>query len=260
VGTARRFAGYLRAAVIGGVERRIDPGLQLEQAVSEARRQDVELRTQAARVIALRTEIELRLDREVDDREKLHEHAAEALRAADGAARRGDTATAEQMTRGARAAAVRLEAADAAVEGLKTQYGAAREQAEQAKLAVQDNALELERLSARRLELVSKLEQAKLQEQVNRAVAGLRRPVDAGAPTLADIELKIERRMALASAAAELESASPEGQRRELERSLTELAADRRLSQMRQELGLAPPVEPPAIEARQVDSSEGAAT
>jgi phage shock protein A len=259
VGTVRRFAGYLRAAVVGGVERRIDPGLQLEQAVSEARRQDVELRTQAARVIALRTEIELRLDRAVDDREKLHEHAADAQRAADEAAHRGDTATAEKMLRGARAAAVRLEAADETVDGLKTQYGAAREQAEQAKLAVQDNALELERLSARRLELVSKLEQARLQEQVNRAVAGLRRPVDSGAPTLDDIERKIEKRMALASAAAELESASPEGQRREVERSLTELAADRRLSQMREELGLAPAAERPALEARS-DPSEGAAT
>ena len=214
------------------------PGLQLEQAVSEARRQDVELRTQAARVIALRTEIELRLDRAVDDREKLHDHAAEALREADAAARRGDAATAEKMTRGARAAAVRLEAADATVEGLKTAVRRGPRQAEQAKLAVEENALELERLSARRLELVSKLEQAKLQEQVNRAVDGLRRPVDSGAPTLDDIELRIEKRMALASAAAELESASPEGQRREVERSLTELAADRRLSQMREELGL----------------------
>ena len=189
-------------------------------------------------MIALRTEIELRLDRAVDDREKLHDHAAAALREAAAAARRGDAATAEKMTRGARAAAVRLEVADATVEGLKLQYVAAREQAEQAKLAVEENALELERLSARRLELVSKLEQAKLQEQVNRAVAGLRRPVDSGAPTLDDIELRIERRMALASAASELESASPEGQRRELERSLTEVAADRRLSQMREELGL----------------------
>jgi len=260
MGTIRRFAGYLRTSVIGGVERRIDPGLQLEQAVREARRQDVELRTQAARVIALRTEIELRLDRAVDDREKLHDHAAEALREADAAARRGDAATAEKMTRGARAAAVRLEVADATVDGLKLQYVAAREQAEQAKLAVEENALELERLSTRRLELVSKLEQAKLQEQVNRAVAGLRRPVDSGAPTLDDIELRIERRMALASAAAELESASPEGQRREVERSLTEVAADRRLSQMREELGISPADEAPALEARRDDSSGGAAT
>jgi phage shock protein A len=164
------------------------------------------------------------------------------------------------MTRGARAAAVRLEVADATVDGLKLQYVAAREQAEQAKLAVEENALELERLSTRRLELVSKLEQAKLQEQVNRAVAGLRRPVDSGAPTLDDIELRIERRMALASAAAELESASPEGQRREVERSLTEVAADRRLSQMREELGISPADEAPALEARRDDSSGGAAT
>ena len=175
MGTIRRFAGYLRMSVIGGVERRIDPGLQLEQAVSEARRQDVELRTQAARVIALRTEIELRLDRAVDDREKLHDHAAAALREADAAARRGDAATAEKMTRGARAAAVRLEVADATVEGLKLQYVAAREQAEQAKLAVEENALELERLSARRLELV---EQARTGE-----AAGTGQPCGRRAPS-----------------------------------------------------------------------------
>jgi phage shock protein A len=248
MGTVRRFAGYLRTAVIGGVERRIDPGVQLEQAVSEARRQDVELRTQAARVIALRTEIELRLDRADDERATLHALAADALRAADAAAHAGDHDTSAKMTRGARAAAVRLEAADAKVDVLKSQYGAAREQAEQAKLAVDQNALELEQLSAKRLELVAKLEQAKLQEQVNRAVERLRRPLDAGGPSMDDIETRIERRMALASAVAELESASPEGQRRELERSLAELAADRRLSQMRDELGLPAADAPPAIE------------
>ena len=122
-----------------------------------------------------------------------------------------------------------------------------------------DNAMRLQELSAKRMELLGKLEQAKMQEQVNQTLEQLSKPMETNAgPTLKEIEDKINRRMAGASARSELESSSIEGAQRDVERSLAQVSAQVRLEKLREELGLpAPPlahveklsaVEAPAVE------------
>jgi phage shock protein A len=238
VGNAWR---YLKTRVARGVEDRMDPAIQIEQAVDDARRQDAEFRMQAARVIANRTEVQMQLDKAVDRAATLKEHAGHTLREADAAARAGDGPAVEKWTRQAQTIALQLESAESLVETLKTQYRAATEQAEIAKEQVNQNALRLEELTARRLELLGKLEQAKMQERVNATLATLSRPIDTGGPTLGEIEDKIDRRMALASAHAELADASVTSSQIEIERSMRELAANQRLAELRQELGLEAP-------------------
>jgi phage shock protein A len=233
-----RVWGYIKAAVVGGVEQRMDPGVQIEQALGDARRQDMELRNQAARVIAHRTELQMRLDRAVEDSAKSRESAAQALRNADGAMKKGDSAEVDRWTRAAQAIALKLEAAESLVTSLKQQYGTATEQAELAKTQVNDNAMRLQELSAKRMELVGKLEQAKMQEEVNKTLQTLNRPVDTAGPTMREIEDKINRRMALASGQAELESDSIEGAQRDVEHSLAQVQAQARLDKLREELGL----------------------
>ena len=97
---------------------------------------------------------------------------------------------------------MKLESTETLVEGLKTQYSTATQQAELAKEQVNANALRLQELSAKRMELLGKLEQAKMQEQVNQTLEQLSKPMELNAgPTLKEIEDKINRRMAGASAA-----------------------------------------------------------
>ena len=252
----QRFWGYIKTVFVGGVEKRMDPAVQIEQAVAEARKRDLELRNQAARVIAHRTETQMKLDRAVEESAHAKSQAGAALRQADAATQAGNADEAARMMRAAEALALKLESGEGLVGTLKQQFTVANEQAELAKTSVNDNAMQLEQLTAKRMELVGKLEQAKMQESVNKTLASMRIPVDASAPSIGEIEDKINRRMAQASAQAELESSSIEGAQRELDHSMTRVAASARLDSLRAELGLAappaeaaqiaPPADPPA--------------
>jgi len=245
------------------------PEVQIEQAMADARKQDLELRNQAARVIAHRTELQMKLDRAIDDAADARAQAGQALKMSDSASTAGDAAEVDKWNRTAQALAMKLETSEQLVDGLKTQYTTATEQAELAKEQVNANALRLQELSARRMELLGKLEQARMQEQVNQTLEQLSKPMEANAgPTLSEIEDKINRRMANASAHAELESASIEGAQRDVERSLAQTSAQARLDKLREELGLpapakaeAPaaveaPAEAPAVEAPATDKAD----
>jgi phage shock protein A len=243
--------------VTGGVEKRMKPEVQIEQAMSEARKQDLELRNQAARVIAHRTELQMKLDRAIDDAADARAQAGQALKMADGASTAGDAAEVDKWNRTAQALAMKLETSEQLVDGLKSQYATATEQAELAKEQVNANALRLQELSAKRMELLGKLEQARMQEQVNQTLEQLSKPMESTAgPTLGEIEDKINRRMANASARAELESASIEGAQRDVERSLQQVSAQARLDKLRVELGLpAPASATPAAAPAAVESA-----
>ena len=269
MGFFSRVWGYIKALVTGGVESRMKPEIQIEQAMAEARKQDLELRNQAARVIAHRTELQMKLDRAIDDAADARAQAGQALKMADGATTAGDAAEVDKWNRTAQALAMKLETSEQLVDGLKTQYATATEQAELAKEQVNSNALRLQELSAKRMELLGKLEQAKMQEQVNQTLEQLSKPMESNAgPTMSEIEDKINRRMASASAHAELESASIEGAQRDVERSLAQASAQVRLDKLREELGLpapakaeAPaaveaPAEAPAVEAPAADEAD----
>ena len=257
MGFFSRTWGYIKALVTGGVEKRMKPEVQIEQAMSEARKQDLELRNQAARVIAHRTELQMKLDRAIDDAADARAQAGQALKMADSASMAGDAAEVDKWSRTAQALAMKLETSEQLVDGLKTQYATATEQAELAKEQVNANALRLQELSAKRMELLGKLEQARMQEQVNQTLEQLWKPMESTAgPTLGEIEDKINRRMANASARAELESASIEGAQRDVERSLQQVSAQARLDKLRVELGLpAPASATPAAAPAAVESA-----
>ena len=248
MGMFRRLAGYLRIRARSGVESRMDPGVQLEQAVEHARKQDARLREQAARVIAHRGEVQMKLDRAADDAAKARAQALQALRNADAGQAAGDAAEVERWTRAAEAMAIRLDASESMLDTLRNQYRIAADQGEAAKRAVNDNALELERLAAKRFELVGKLEQAKMQEEITTTLRNLNRPMDTSAPTIADIEDRINSRIASAAASAELESASIEGAARELDRSIAQVSAQSRLHELRAQLELESAPPPAALE------------
>ena len=248
-----RFFNYVKTWFSVNAEKRMDPAIQIEQAVADARKQDSELRNQAARVIAHRSEIQMKLDRAIEESATAKGQASEALRRADSATQAGNTTDVGKWTRTAQSIAMKLESSETLVTSLKGQYETATQQAELAKTQVSDNALKVEQLTAKRMELMGKLEQAKMQEQVNKTLENLHRPLDTAAPSIREIEDKINARMAQASGHAELEAGSLEGAQAELERDLRHTSASARLDALRSELGLSEPATPEAIPAPPAD-------
>ena len=115
----------------------------------------------------------MRLDRAMEELEKVSANARQAVLMADEAAKKGDTAKVEEYTSAAESFANRLIAIESEVEDLKTLALQSSQASDQAKAAVQQNATALQRKLAERNKLLSQLDQAKMQEQVNKAMASL---------------------------------------------------------------------------------------
>ena len=135
---------------------------------------------------------------------KARELAKQALIKADAATTAGNADEAARWTQAAQTIAMKIQASDSNVATLRAQLTSAETQAEQAKQAVNQNAMRLQEMTAKRIELLGKLESARMQENVNKAMEQLTATVGDEAPTLAEVEDKIQARVAQASANAEL--------------------------------------------------------
>ena len=125
---------------------------------------------------------------------------------------------------------------DRNVENTKQLHDQALKQAEQAKAAVERNAQKLQEQVNERSQLLSKLEQAKMQEKVAESVQSMNRMSDGATPNLDQVRDKIERRYANALGEAELAENSVEGRMQEVEAAGRQMAGHSRLEQIRQEL------------------------
>jgi len=246
----KRVWGYLRTLFRMKTEAAMNPEVEVEQAIQEARKQDQALRNQAAKVIAHRTKLESRIESAADDVGDAREMAKQSLLRAEKAQGEGDAAGVEKWTNAAQSLAMKLQAAESNLNGLKEQYEIAVAQAEEAKNAVQQNAMRVEELAAKRMELLGKVEQAKMQETVNKAVESMSASMETDIPSLDKVEAKIEERLSTAKAKTELRAATPEGAEVELREAVSLARADDKLAELRAELGLdAGPSTPPMIDS-----------
>ncbi len=233
-----RIVAYFKALFTTTAENAMDPKIEIESAINTAKKQDQDLRNQAAKVVAHRTQLESQIDRAADDAGEAREMAKEAILKAEESRAAGDTAGVDKWTQAAQSIAMKLQAAENNLASLKEQYGVAQAQSEQAKVSVQQNAMKLQELSARRMELLGQLEQAKMQEAVNDAVKTMSSSLSDSGPSLDQVERKIEQRKAEAMARAELHEATPEGAEAELRAAINVSQADAKLDELRAELGL----------------------
>src|SRR5688500_2363312 len=160
----RRWWRYLTAKTGSALDERADPKVQLEQAIRESQDQHRRLKEQAANVIANQKQTEIRLNRSMEELEKLNGNAVQAVKMADEAAKKGDTAKATEYTHAAESFATRLIQTEAQVEELKTLALQAVQASDQAKSAVQQNSAALQKRLAERQRLMGQLDQAKMQE------------------------------------------------------------------------------------------------
>src|SRR5437867_9864481 len=99
----RRTWRYFTAMLTGKFNEAADPKVQLEQAIMEAQEQHRRLIEQAANVIANQKQTEMRLNRSMEELEKVNGSARQAVLMADDATKRGDTAKATEYTQAAEA-------------------------------------------------------------------------------------------------------------------------------------------------------------
>jgi phage shock protein A len=254
----RRWWAYLTAKLSSSFNERADPKVQLEQAISEAQDQQRRLKEQAANVIAHQKQTEIRLNRAMGELEKVSGNARQAVLMADEATKSGDQTKATQYTQSAEAFANRLIALEREVEDLKAMHLQSTEAANQAKSAVQQNSSALQQKLAERQKLLSQLDQAKMQEQMNTAMSSLSETVGQDVPTLNEVRDKIEARYAKAKGMAELTESSVESRMLEVEQASMNVEAQARLSQIRAQLGIgAAPTEADAPATGEVASSSG---
>jgi phage shock protein A len=234
----RRWWAYLTAKGNASFNERADPKIQLEQAITEAQEQQRRLKEQAANVIAHQKQTEIRLNRAMGELEKINGNARQAVLMADEAAKAGDSAKALQYTSTAESFANRLIAVEHEVEDLKAMHLQSTDAANQAKSAVQQNSSALQQKLAERQKLLSQLDQAKMQEQMNKAMSSLSEAVGQDVPTLNEVRDKIEARYARAKGMAELNEQSVESRMLEVEQASMNHEAQARLAQIRSQLGL----------------------
>ncbi|MEI7591728.1 MAG: PspA/IM30 family protein [Actinomycetes bacterium] len=236
----KKWWKYFTAKLNSSFNEKADPKVQLEQAISEAQDQHRRLREQAANVIANQKQTEMRLNRQMTEYEKLTANTKQAVIMADEAANAGDNAKATEFGTAAEAFANRLIALEHEIEETKALVLQSTQASEQAKAAVSQNSAALQKKLAERQQLLSQLDQAKMQEQMNTAMAAIGETVGEDVPTFNEVRDKIEARYAKAKGMSELTGESVESRMMEVESASINVEAQSRLSEIRSQLGLAP--------------------
>ncbi|MGM7643304.1 PspA/IM30 family protein [Nocardia sp. JW2] len=226
---------YMMALFDSKIEEHADPKVQIQQAIEEAQRQHQALSQQAASVIGNQRQLEMKLNRQLDEVEKLNANARQAVTLADQAQAAGDTEKAIQYTNAAEAFAAQLVTAEQSVEDLKVLHDQSLQAAAQAKKAVEQNAMMLQQKVAERTKLLSQLEQAKMQEQVSASLQQMDSTLSApgSTPSLDAVRDKIERRYANALGSAELAQNSVQGRMMEVQQASIQMAGHSKLEQIR---------------------------
>ncbi|MFW0797320.1 PspA/IM30 family protein [Gordonia sp. CPCC 205515] len=225
---------YLMALGNAKIDENADPKVQIQQAIEDAQRQHQALSQQAASVIGNQRQLEMKLNRQLEEIEKLQANTRQALTLADQASAAGDVKKAQEYTNAAEAFAAQLVTAEQSVEDLKALHDQSLQAAEQAKQAVERNAMMLQQKLAERSKLLTQLEQAKMQEQVSASLNQMSElAVPGNTPNLDQVRDKIERRYANAIGQAELAQNSVQGRMQEVEQAGVQMAGHARLEQIR---------------------------
>ncbi len=246
----RRWWRYLGTKLGMQLEEIADPKVQLEQAIGEAREQHRLLTEQAANVVANQVQLQARLDRSIEEYGRVTASARQAVLLADQAERAGDISKAASFTQAAETFVARQIALEREIESLKRSLLDATAASDRAKQAVRTSSMALQKKLAERESLLSRLDQAEMQEQMNAAMRQLTASVDSDSPTLEEVSDKIDRRLAAAQAMTEISGANVDMQMLEIEEAQRQAETDVRLGELKSQMGiLVTPVDRLALSA-----------
>jgi phage shock protein A len=253
---------YMSAWFNSKIDEKADPKIQIEQAIQEAQRQHQALTQQAAAVIGNQHQLEMQLDRQLNNVENLQAQARQALVLADNARTGGDATKAAEFEQTAQALANQLVSAESSVEDLKNLHDQALQAAAQAREAVKSNAQILQQKLAERTKLLSQLEQAKMQEAVSASLQQMNElAAPSNVPTLDEVRDKIERRYATALGEADLARDSGGARILEVQRATMDMKGAARLAEIRASLAAeSKPAVTPAAENAAIENQPAAET
>ena len=203
----RRLRRILRVLAGRGASGRTSPGdprTDLETAIAAAREAHGALVASAAGIIANQIQAERRLDRAIEEHARVTGEVRAALSHADAAERDAHPEDARRWSRAATAGATRLIGLEAEIRTLRTALVDATAAADRARDLVLRNAEQVRAALADRERLLSRLDQAEMQEQLNAARAMLRAAPDGDAVTVDQLRRGIDQRLAVAQALAEI--------------------------------------------------------
>ena len=169
----KRRVKYFTASSTAGSTSVPTPRCQLEQAIGEAQDQHRRLKDQAASVIANQKQAELRLNRQMGEYEKLTTNTRQAVLMADQATTAGNATKASEYAAAAESFANRLVAMEHEIDDTKSLVLQSSQAAEQARPPWPRTPSRCRTSSAERQKLLSQLDQTKMQEQMNTAMASL---------------------------------------------------------------------------------------
>jgi phage shock protein A len=219
------------------VDERADPKIQIQQAIEEAQREHEALTRQAANVIGNQRQLEMKLDRQLTQVENLKAQVRQALILSEKARAEGDATKAAEFEQTASTLAGQLVTSESNVQDLKQMHDQAIGAAKQAREAVKNNEMILERKLSERTKLLSQLEQAKMQEQVAASLNQISQmAAPKNVPSLDEVRDKIEARYATALGQADLASGSTQGRIFEVQKATIDMAGAARLEEIRDQL------------------------
>ncbi|WP_277605447.1 PspA/IM30 family protein [Glycomyces sp. L485] len=228
---------YMMALFGAKIDEHADPKIQIQQAIEEAQKQHQVLVGQAASVIGNQRQLEMKLNRQMAEVERLQAQARQALVLADKARADGNEAKAQEFESTAEVLAGQLVSTEQSLEDMKTMHDQALNAADQAKKAVENNQMVLQQKLQERTKLLGQLEQAKMQETIASSLESMSQTAAPGSvPNFDEIRDKIEGRYSNAMGRAELAGNSVEGRLLEVNRATRDMAGASRLDQIRASL------------------------
>lgn len=225
---------YMMQSFESKIDQNADPRVQIQQAVEAEKKRHQEISQHAASIVGNRNQLQMKLERLIQQQEDLQTKTRNALQVADEATSAGDSDKASQYNDTAEVLASQLVAVEQELEQTKEALAGAEHAAKEAITQQQQSEARLQENLAQVSQLESQLNQAKMQEQTSQNMDTMQQfGGDDSVPTLDGVRDKIERRYADALGAQEIAKSSMSDRMAEIETAGTDVAAANRLDEIR---------------------------
>jgi phage shock protein A len=227
MGLFSRIIRLIKGWLLIGVEKAEDPEVILAEAQDAMRRELEKAKENAVQAIAARNRLRQVLQDQQNEAAQLEAKARAALRA-------GQEDLARQLL-------VEKSTYDKNIEGLQVQLEQAEQAAEAVKQSIKTMEARVRQRTAQRLALVAGWKQAKIQEQISKALSGI--SLEGHDQAFSRAEERIRELQAKADARNELAGGSLAQRMAALDNVMVSHEADEALARLKQEEGLTPVVE-----------------
>jgi phage shock protein A len=227
MGLFGRIFRLIKGWLLIGVEKAEDPEVILAEAQDAMRRELEKAKENAVQAIAARNQLRGVLQEQLNKSAGLEAQARTALRA-------GEEDLARQLL-------IEKSTYDKNIEGLQTQLQQAEQASEAVKASIKQMEARVRQRAAQRLALVAGWKQAKIQEQIERALSGIQ--LDGHDQAFTRAEERIRELQAKADARQELAQGGLQQKMAKLEDVVATEQANDALAAMKAQMGMTAPVQ-----------------